>query len=188
MNKIIKVILILFFLTGNLFATTVNCPDGSIYKGDIVDNLFQGYGEQIWANGDYYRGTYSKGQFDGKGILKNGPYLYEGTFENGCYNGTGILTSEFGYKYIGDFKNNLFDGMGFLQYSSGESWKGDFSKGNFNGMCIHTMTNGKKETQYYQNGIQLDPYKPLKKFGIIFLVISLGISIFFNFRNLFHKK
>lgn len=167
-------------LTANMYAVTFSCPDGSTYSGDIENSLFNGYGEQQWPNGDYYKGNYKDGQFHGKGILKNGPYLYEGDFSEGCYNGNGILTSDFGYKYIGSFKDNLFDGRGYLVYSTRESWKGEFIKGELDGTCIHTFANGKKEELFYEDGMIIDVYKPLKILLKVICILAFIISLAFN--------
>lgn len=182
LNK--KMSLILFFiLISNLYAVTLNCPDGSTYTGSIENNLFNGYGEQQWPNGDYYKGNYKDGQFHGKGILKNGPNLYEGDFYEGSYNGNGILTSDFGYKYIGSFKDNLFDGRGHLVYSTRESWKGEFIKGELDGTCIHTFANGKKEELFYEDGMIIDVYKPLRIMIKILCITGLIISLIFNYNH-----
>lgn len=104
-SVLICIFLILFF---SIYGESIKCPDGSNYEGALIDGVFNGYGEQYWNETLYYKGNYTNGKFDGKGLLVNGANTYEGEFSNGGYSGTEILTSNSGYKYVGTFENNLF--------------------------------------------------------------------------------
>ena len=50
------------------------------YDGEFKNGLPEGKGKYTWSNGDYYFGSWKKGQKDGKGELhhfeKKSPFLY----------------------------------------------------------------------------------------------------------------
>lgn len=177
---LICIFLILFF---SIYGESIKCPDGSNYEGALIDGVFNGYGEQYWNETLYYKGNYTNGKFDGKGLLVNGANTYEGEFSNGGYSGTGILTSNSGYKYVGTFENNLFNGTGFIVYQNGDSYKGDFKDGYFHGYGTYKYADGKIENGIFENGNFYDPSKKVKSvLGIIFdiaAIISMCANVYF---------
>lgn len=70
-------------------------PDGEgvlIYEGwtrsgKFVNGELDGQGEKFDGDGNYSKGTFSKGRLNGDGIMKIGNTVYEGRFENGQYMG-----------------------------------------------------------------------------------------------------
>ena len=63
------------------------------YDGDWIDDLPEGKGKYIDADGNYYIGEFKKGLKQGKGVEydRNNKLRYEGDFINGKYEGNGKL-------------------------------------------------------------------------------------------------
>ena len=104
-------------------------PDGSSYKGDYKDDLFDGYGELRYKNGDIYKGYFKYGKKEGMGVIiysNDWLYLkYDGEFSNDMFNGKGTLYWKNGYiRHTGNFINNERKGEGttyFDQHPKGTS-------------------------------------------------------------------
>ncbi|MCA1321569.1 hypothetical protein LC085_16815 [Bacillus tianshenii] len=81
-----------------------NFDDGSYYRGDYQDGLFHGDGEFTWATGEYYIGQYYEGQMDGYGtyIWPDGT-IYEGEWQSDMMHGYGTMTWPDGTQYQGTF-------------------------------------------------------------------------------------
>ena len=86
--------------------TKIELSDGSVYIGDIKDNLFEGKGEYTTKNYKYI-GEFSSGKRHGKGYLED--------FEKKI-------------KYKGDFRNNMKEGFGEEKYLDGSIYKGEFKE------------------------------------------------------------
>lgn len=140
-------------------------PDGAHYYGAMVDGVFQGQGEMLWANGTSYKGQFVAGEFHGAGTMKfsAGEYYsgqfshgeitgfgnyyynensqYTGELLNGRMHGTGTFTDR-GDKYVGQFELGLFHGHGLYTYEDGTQFRGDFVKGEFTGQGHHKFVGG----------------------------------------------
>ena len=69
-------------------------PDGSIYRGGVLDGMQHGQGEWRSADGDAYVGEFARGVFEGRGQYTDGKgNVYEGGFLGGVFHGKGT------YKY-----------------------------------------------------------------------------------------
>ncbi|KAM3132447.1 hypothetical protein pb186bvf_015406 [Paramecium bursaria] len=105
--------------------------DGTIYHGNLIDGMKQGYGIlKNKNNQDIYIGFWSKDQYHGCGQLKNlsiqkrnfdisnlnligdSWISYQGEFKQGQYNGYGIITFYNQHKFHGQFKNGKANGKG----------------------------------------------------------------------------
>ena len=84
------------------------------YKGDKINDEFEGKGEMIYFNGKY-DGEWKKGQREGFGIYK---YIN-------------------GEKYIGEWKNDLEEGNGRYLYKNGDIYDGYFIGGKRNGKGLY---------------------------------------------------
>ena len=59
-------------------------PDGSVYIGELINNIFDGLGLYIWADGDAWWGCWEQGKQNGAGIYMHYNGEYEtGTWKNG---------------------------------------------------------------------------------------------------------
>ncbi|TBU95825.1 C13 family peptidase [Phytopseudomonas dryadis] len=104
-------------------------PDGSRYRGEVVDGLLQGRGRLDHADGSWFSGTFKDGQRDGQGEWRgaNGEH-YVGGFANGSFSGEGTL-SQAGQVYRGEFRKGRFHGLGQLEQADGSSFHGRFVRG-----------------------------------------------------------
>ena len=85
------------------------------YKGNFLDDEYNGEGTFYYPNGDYYKGNFIKGKKSGRGcdFYKNGKIKYDGKFVNDKYeDNEGTYHFENGEIYIGQFKNGEKNGHG----------------------------------------------------------------------------
>ncbi|MGE5416818.1 MAG: hypothetical protein ACM3UZ_08675 [Acidobacteriota bacterium] len=86
---------------------TWTAPDGSKYKGYLLNDVPEGKGELVTPNGIKYVGEFKNGKYDGKGTLTQpGGSKYVGDFKNGMFNGKGVWTDEKGVRTTGEFRDN----------------------------------------------------------------------------------
>ena len=99
---------------------TIKLADGSVFEGEIVNGVPEGYGKQTMPNGDEYIGYFIKGKRNGVGKLykKNG-LLYHGNFQNNKISGFGVMKHTNGDEYSGMFKNGSYNGQGKLFRANG---------------------------------------------------------------------
>jgi hypothetical protein len=79
-----------------------------------------GYGTQVWSNGQQYTGEWK----DGKG------------------HGKGTITFADGNSYTGELKNNFLDGTGRMDYADGSSYQGGWKEGVYYGQGTATFNDG----------------------------------------------
>jgi hypothetical protein len=150
-------------------------PDGSRYRGEVVDGLLQGdgrldyrngsqfvgtfkdgqrhgLGEWHDANGEHYVGAFEHGDFHGQGTLRyRDGSTYQGGFAAGRLAGEGTLKRE-GLVYRGTFKNDLFHGLGSLERADGSSFHGEFSQGLANGQGVNSDEYGSQLSGEFVKG------------------------------------
>ena len=65
-------------------------PDGSMYRGGVLDGMQHGEGEWRSAEGDVYVGGFARGAFEGRGRYKDARgNVFVGDFRAGGYHGAG---------------------------------------------------------------------------------------------------
>ncbi|WP_444910948.1 C13 family peptidase [Microbulbifer sp. TRSA005] len=107
------------------FAGGTALPDGSVYKGDMLNGLFHGQGQLEWPNGSLYRGNFREGRMTGEGVLTgNDGCTYEGEFLNGEPHGKGRYTCN-GTVWIGEFLEGELKN-GTLNWDDGDIYNGEF--------------------------------------------------------------
>ncbi|BCD86510.1 hypothetical protein PSm6_29170 [Pseudomonas solani] len=153
-------------------------PDGSRYRGAVVDGLLQGPGRLDYSNGTWFEGTFKDGQpngrgtwhgpngveyqgdfsnglFDGNGHMTYGDgTLYEGGFKANQFNGEGTLSRE-GMVYSGTFRDDRYHGQGKLTLPDGSSYQGQFKRGEQTGRGVRTDADGSRYSGPFKAG-QLD--------------------------------
>ncbi|RYD85550.1 MAG: hypothetical protein EOP54_31210, partial [Sphingobacteriales bacterium] len=143
-----------FVYTGN---TLNGVPNGkgvikwktATYTGDVKNGMPDGEGSIVYENGISHKGSYTEGQFNGRGTMDYGSgsvftgifvkgmptkglqkfpngMVYDGHFLNGEFHGLGELKWD-KYLYNGDFKNGDFEGEGVLEVGN-ITFTGDFRK------------------------------------------------------------
>ena len=108
--------------------------ENSHYEGEMIDNLPEGKGREIYKNGDEYFGHFLKGKKNGFGVFyKKGEYKYEGKFKNNKINGYGRIYYDDGSFYEGEFQNGVFEGEGEYVDKNKIKRTGRWENGNFVG-------------------------------------------------------
>ena len=120
-----------------------NYKDNSIYKGEVINGVKEGYGELKFEDGTIYKGKFKNDKFNGKGeiIFSNGR-KYEGDFKNNKMNGEGIFTWEDGKKYIGKYNDNIKQGRGKLFWNDNKYYEGEWFNNKPHGYGVYYL-NGK---------------------------------------------
>lgn len=117
--------------------------DGSVYRGEFVDNRRNGYGEIRYKDGNKYIGTFKDDKREGYGIYqhKDGD-RYEGYFVNNKREGFGTYYyRDHTCVYHGYFQNNRKHGHGIIKYDDDVVISGIFTNGDINEGNI-TFSNG----------------------------------------------
>ncbi|MCB0708408.1 MAG: WG repeat-containing protein [Chitinophagaceae bacterium] len=89
--------------------TILKYKSGTIYEGEVVNNVPNGKGKMTFTSGTVYEGDFVNGKYEGKGkyTFSNGDF-YEGGFVNGKRSGKGKLTYTSGKVLEGDWKDDKF--------------------------------------------------------------------------------
>jgi len=61
-------------------------PDKSLYEGNFVSNVFEGYGKFTWANNETYTGEWRNAKMEGEGEFRHSDgHVLKGKFTNNYY-------------------------------------------------------------------------------------------------------
>ncbi|MGE8500269.1 MAG: C13 family peptidase [Pseudomonas sp.] len=150
-------------------------PDGSRYRGEVIDGLLQGPGRLDYRDGSWFEGGFKDGQLHGSGEWHgtNGE-RYVGKFQEGAFHGQGTLRQRDGSEYrggfakghfagegrleqqgqvlSGQFKNDLLDGPGTLTLTDGSRYQGQFRKGQPQGQGVRTDEYGNQFSGEFDKG------------------------------------
>ena len=120
-----------------------NFRDNSVYNGNVVNGVKEGYGELKFEDGTIYKGDFKEDKFEGKGkiIFSNGRE-YEGEFKNNKMDGSGVFTWEDGKKYIGKYTDNIKQGKGKLSWNENKYYEGEWFNNKQHGDGMYYL-NGK---------------------------------------------
>lgn len=126
-------------------------PDGSRYRGEVINGLLQGQGRLDYGDGSHYQGQFKDGQFNGQGIYTYADgSRYEGHFVKGLPSGEGHLSSS-DFDYRGEFRQGQYNGLGVLQWRSGDGFQGQFRRGEPHGQGVMTDAEGNVFTGSFDN-------------------------------------
>jgi hypothetical protein len=112
-------------LTGE-FITDGNTYNGHYYiNNDNGTYIKNGYGIEIYSNGDKYEGEWRNNQRYGQGTMNyaNGD-KYEGGWLNNRRSGQGKFTYTNGDRYEGEWYNNRRYEQGTMTYANGDKYEG----------------------------------------------------------------
>jgi len=120
-----------------------NYKDNSIYNGNVLNGVKEGYGELKFEDGTIYKGEFKNDKFNGKGkiIFSNGRE-YEGEFKNNKMDGEGKFTWEDGKQYIGKYNDNIKQGRGKLCWNNDKYYEGEWFNNKPHGYGMYYL-NGK---------------------------------------------
>ena len=107
--------------------------DGSVYKGQVVNDLKEGIGSMQFTDGRIFRGEFRQDEaFEGTMSYIDGAQ-YEGELHHGNRHGFGIYRFSDGSFYEGESVMNLFEGKGKMTWRDGGWYQGDWSRGEIHG-------------------------------------------------------
>ena len=115
----------------------------TIYCGELVDGVRQGYGRITYSSGDWYEGYWTSDKYDGKGIyVWRDRGSYEGDFEAGKMQGQGKRLYPSGAVYTGEFQDGRKHGSGKLVLANGDEYVGMWLEDCMHGQGMYTWANG----------------------------------------------
>ena len=119
-------------------------PDGTIYKGEFLDDMCHGKGVMISPSGDKFEGEFWKGKkIKGTYTFADGK-VYKGGFLDGMFHGKCVVTWPDGTKFEGEFLDDMFHGKGVMTWPDGKVYKGEFLDGMLHGKGVMTRPDGTK--------------------------------------------
>ena len=129
-----------------------NLKDKSIYTGDVVNGVKEGYGELKLIDGIIYEGGFKNDKFNGQGKITfpNGR-KYIGEFKNNKMNGEGVFSWEDGKNYEGMYVDNMKQGYGKLTLNEDKYYEGDWFNNKQHGDGV-LYFNGKKTKAKFRFG------------------------------------
>ena len=109
--------LFFFVLLGCLIpffsAEKYSFPDGSKYRGEVLDGAMHGLGEYIAANGEYYKGNFKNNLYHGEGtFIDTDGNALQSTFLEGAPDGKGVYTYSDGRAEVAKYAEGKEMGLG----------------------------------------------------------------------------
>lgn len=148
----------------------VTFKNNNFYKGTLINNLYNGYGE-FNSNNLLISGNWINNNINGKAKVTFNDITYDGEFMNGIPNGIGKIYNKNGYFYFGEITNNILNGYGILKKKGNNIYSGKWRK------------NVPVDNIYLKNSIELLDIKSiLKKIQIIDFSDSCSICKKSNFK------
>ncbi|CAI2377776.1 unnamed protein product [Moneuplotes crassus] len=124
--------------------TLITSSDLSYYNGEFVDNCFEGTGTFVLNSGYRYEGQWRTGKRNGFGIeiYPNGD-VYEGDFVDNKNEGYGKLACSSGYICEGQWEDNALNGYSSVSWSHGMEYFGNYKNGKNYGIGNLTKPDGR---------------------------------------------
>ncbi len=107
--------------------------DGSIYEGQVVNDLKEGIGTMQFKDGRIFQGEFRQDAASEGTMSYIDGAQYEGELHHGNRHGFGIYRFSDGSYYEGESIMNLFEGKGKMTWSDGGWYQGDWSRGEIHG-------------------------------------------------------
>eukprot|EP01018_Ginkgo_biloba_P037662 Gb_24341 [translate_table: standard] len=128
--------------------------NGDIYLGSWHENLPDGVGKYLWADGCMYEGEWCKGKKTGKGKFSwPSGATYEGEFKGGYMDGFGTYTGVDGATYRGHWVMNEKHGYGQKCYANGDFYEGSWKHGVQDGRGRYVWENGNEYVGDWKRGL-----------------------------------
>lgn len=106
-------------------------PDGTTYKGEVLDAIPHGKGKMRWIDGLEYEGDFKLALPHGKGRYSwPSGKLYFGVIKEGLPHGLGSLTMPNGDSLVGNFYGGLEQGQfRFIEGKTGKKYYRNYDRG-----------------------------------------------------------
>jgi hypothetical protein len=122
---------------------------GASYHGEWTDNKKNGYGVQVFPNGEKYEGQWGNGFRNGEGTLwvpvgkaKKLRKLYVGGWKDDRRHGKGTCFFKNGEFFQGTWDHGMMHGHGTLRYATGDLYIGQWHDGKRSGQGTLNRANG----------------------------------------------
>ena len=99
-------------------------PDGTIYKGEFLDDMCHGKGVMTWPNGTKFEGEFCKGKRKKGTLTFPDGSIYKGEFLDDMRHGKGVVTWPKGDKFEGEFCKGKRK-KGTYTFADGKIYKGE---------------------------------------------------------------
>jgi hypothetical protein len=115
------------------------------YTGEALGDAKDGFGKQVWKNGDFYEGQWKENmQYGwGRNVWTDGS-VYIGTFKRDNKDGVGEYTWEDGTRFLGNWKDNMMHGCGKYTWPDCRMYEGEWRAGLMQGYGVYTYSDGKR--------------------------------------------
>jgi hypothetical protein len=100
--------------------------DGEEYEGWSTQGRLNGYGRASYTSGDTYIGMWKSGLRDGGIYVWSDGWKYEGEYQDGKLTGRGTLLFKNGSKYTGQWLDGERHGQGTMMYFDGSRYEGEW--------------------------------------------------------------
>lgn len=148
--------------------TILHYPDGSVYDGEAVDGMKEGFGTLIYPanakNGrKKYVGEWKNDRILGKGMMEyQDGALFEGVIYDDELKGVGTVTFPDGSIYSGEVRHEKYNGMGIGYWPDGTIYEGEWMDDKMNGKGVITIK-GIKYSGEWKDGkvLYLDKWGPM---------------------------
>lgn len=121
--------------------------DGCEYKGELIQNIANGYGVFRSKSAVTYEGDWVNDQQHGYGIEIGVDSTYVGQFSEGLKSGLGIYNWKDGSNYEGEWSGNSMHGNGSYMSADGKMYRGEFFNSSMHGFGELIIC--KNEKYYY---------------------------------------
>ncbi len=122
---------------------SIEFPSGETYVGGFSEGLFNGKGAYTYLDGKKYDGMWFEGEINGNGALyfPDGSYIF-GEFVEGTPMGVCDYKYNNGNIYRGTLRGWKRHGEGTLTWSNGDKYEGSFVEGKRQGYGVYTYADG----------------------------------------------
>lgn len=115
---------------------------GDIYEGEVVNDLREGEGKLMYADGRVFYGHFSQDDpVQGTLVYPDGA-KYIGELHNGARHGYGVYYFTDGSKYEGYTVMNVFEGKGKMTWEDGGWYEGEWLQGEIHGYGLEVRADG----------------------------------------------
>lgn len=108
--------------------------DGTVYEGEIKNNMRHGKGKLTDPNGDVFIGKFWNDIINGKGKFTGvDGSVYDGEWKNGMREGYGKESLPDGSTYEGNYEDGFKNGQGIYHWIDGSIYNGEWKAGMIDG-------------------------------------------------------
>jgi len=114
------------------------------YEGEWKNKELDGYGIELWADGEEYEGWSTQGRLNGYGRASyTSGDTYTGLWKNGLRAGGVYIWSD-GWRYEGDYQDGKLTGRGMLLFKNGSKYTGQWEDGERHGYGVMLYFDGSR--------------------------------------------